>query len=130
MANKTKDKKKGPSKPAWSAKKAGRVNYQKAKKPTRVSKEAIKKFSKEAIPAFKKVSKSSVGKKIVKAAARAIPGVGAVVLAAEAGKKVADVKGCYGKARKRGLSKSAALKFCAVDTKSAKKALKQPKIRK
>ena len=41
-----------------------------------------------------------------------------------------SAEGCYDKARKRGLSRAQAAKFCAIGTKSANKALKKPDIRK
>jgi hypothetical protein len=40
-----------------------------------------------------------------------------------------SAEGCYDKARKRGLSRAAAAKLCAVGTKAANKALKKPDIR-
>ena len=63
------------------------------------------------------------------------------VIAYKAGKKVYEkgrehgkwanrAKACFKKARKRGLSRVAAVKFCGVGTKSATKSLKEPKIRK
>lgn len=41
-----------------------------------------------------------------------------------------SAESCYDKARKRGLSRAQAAKFCAIGTKSANKALKKPDIRK
>tara|TARA_R100000656_G_scaffold63945_1_gene49068 strand:+ start:102 stop:362 length:261 start_codon:yes stop_codon:yes gene_type:complete len=62
------------------------------------------------------------------------------VIAYKAGKKVYEkgkehgkwanqAKSCFKKARKRGLSRVAAVKLCGVGTKAATKSLKEPKIR-
>ena len=69
-------------------------------------------------------------KKVAKGVAKGVEAVASPFgLGQKTRKWAKSAEGCYDKARKRGLSRAAAAKLCAVGTKAANKALKKPDIR-